>query len=282
MQDISTALAAHLTQEVTTLATCWHIIRADGASYGFTDHDRDLVVDGVTYKADSGMTASAATSQIDLAVDNLELSGMLNSDTLGEADILSGRFDHATLNIFLVNYADLSMGRLAVTNGYLGEVSLKNGQFVAEMRGLASVLQQTIGEVYTPTCRAKLGDGRCGVDLTAFTVTGTLTSIEAAHAFTDSARGEDNDYFAYGVITFTNGANDGFSMEIRQFSAGRFSLFLPMPNMPAVGDAYRVVAGCDKLFDTCIGRFGNAMNFRGEPHVPGIDRILQTAATRSS
>jgi hypothetical protein len=50
MKTVSAALAQHLAGEVTTLATCWKITRRDGVFQGFTDHVRDLDVDGVTYK----------------------------------------------------------------------------------------------------------------------------------------------------------------------------------------------------------------------------------------
>jgi hypothetical protein len=33
--------------------------------------------------------------------------------------------------------------------------------------------------------------------------------------------------------------------------------------------------GCDKLFATCVSRFANAANFRGEPHVPGNDLLTR-------
>lgn len=282
MQTITTALGEHLAQEVTTLATCWSITRRDGMALYFTEHDRDIVVDGDTYLAASGMSPSAVTSQTGLAVDNLEFEGMLSAEVIAEADIMSGRYDHAEIKIFMVNYADPSIGTLHLKTGWLGEVTLRGGQFIAEMRGLSSRLQQTIGQVYTRTCRAALGDARCGVDLTGFTVSGTVTSVEAAHAFTDSARAEANGYFAYGAVTFTSGANNGLSMEVRDFGSGRFGLFLPMPSAIGVGDTYTAVAGCDKELDTCIVRFGNAVNFRGEPHVPGTDKIMETSATRST
>ncbi len=119
------------------------------------------------------------------------------------------------------------------------------------------------------------------MDLAAYTVTGTLTSVTAAYVFADAARTELGDYFSHGLLTFTSGANAGLSMEVREYNAGKFTLFLPMPHAIAIGDAYSAVAGCDKYVDTCIGRFCNALNFRGEPHVPGMDRVLETSATRS-
>lgn len=282
MHTLTPALSEHLAQEVTTLATCWKITRTDGVMLYFTEHDSDVTVDGDRYVAASGMSASAVTSQAGLSVDNLEFEGMLAADAIAETDILSGRYDHAEITIFMVNYADPSAGKLPLKTGWLGEVTLQGGQFVAEMRGLSSRLQQTIGDVYTSTCRAKLGDAKCGINLNAYTVTGTVTQVEASFAFTDAARTEANHYFSYGVVRFTSGANNGLSMEVRDFSAGRFGLFLPLPYPIAIGDSYSAVAGCDKHFDTCISRFNNAVNFRGEPHVPGTDRLLETAATRSS
>ena len=283
MQIFSTDLQNHLAQEVTTLATCWKITRTDGTVLCFTDHDADIAVEGLRYLASSGITPTAVSSQLGLSVDNLELQGMLQDGSLSEADILAGKYDHAAVSIFMVNHQSPADGVLPLKSGWLGEVSLNGGAFTAEIRGISAMLQQEIGQVFTSTCRAQLGDARCGIDLSGFTVTGTVTAAAASsYQFTDSARTELTNYFAYGLITFTSGANSGLSMEIRSFAGGAFQLFLPMPNNVQVGDAYTAVAGCDKLFDTCVGRFNNALNFRGEPDVPGPDKMLETSATRST
>ena len=274
-------MQAYLAQEVTTLATCWKLTRRDGLVLRFTDHDADVVVAGEQYRASSGINPSAVSSHLGLSADNLELGGMLQEGGIAEADVLAGKFDHAAVRIFMVNNNAPDAGELPLKSGWLGEVSLKGGSFVAEIRGISSLLQQAIGQVYTATCRAKLGDARCGVNLTSITVSGTISAVEAAHAFVDATRHETKNYFAYGVVHFTSGANAGLRMEVREYGAGRFNLFLPMPNAMAVGDSYTAVAGCDKLFDTCAGRFGNAVNFRGEPHVPGMDKLFETSATRS-
>ena len=44
---------------------------------------------------------------------------------------------------------------------------------------------------------------------------------------------------------------------------------------PAPGDLVEIVQGCDKMLATCGGRFGNVLNFRGEPHLPGIDLLTR-------
>lgn len=282
MQQIDPVLEAHLAGEVLTLATCWRVTRRDDVSQYFTDHDRDLVVAGHTYIASTGMVPSAVTSQAGLAVDNLEIEGLLDSETITREGLLHGLYDHAELEIFMVNYADPDGGRLHVKTGWLGEVRLRDGVFAVEVRGITSALQQTIGEVYTPTCRATLGDARCKKDVSDFSKTGTIDTVENELSFTDSARDEASGYFAYGTVRFTSGANTGLAMEIRDFSNGRFTLFLPLPYAVQPGDAYEAVAGCDKRIDTCATRFANAVNFRGEPHLPGNDKIFETSATRNS
>ena len=46
MRSLSPAMQAALSREATTLARCWRLARRDGLVLGFTDHDRDLVLDG--------------------------------------------------------------------------------------------------------------------------------------------------------------------------------------------------------------------------------------------
>ena len=36
-----------------------------------------------------------------------------------------------------------------------------------------------------------------------------------------------------------------------------------------------IVEGCDKRLATCSERFVNAANFRGEPHLPGMDLLTR-------
>ena len=59
MKTASAALQAHLGEETTTLATCWRIVRTDGRTFLFTDHDRDLEFDGEVYRARSGYSRTA-------------------------------------------------------------------------------------------------------------------------------------------------------------------------------------------------------------------------------
>jgi uncharacterized phage protein (TIGR02218 family) len=49
-----------------------------------------------------------------------------------------------------------------------------------------------------------------------------------------------------------------------------------VPSLPIeAGCSIELREGCDKRFATCSGRFANAANFRGEPHLPGNDLLTR-------
>lgn len=280
MKPASDELAQHLASEVTTIATCWKLTRRDSSVFGFTSHDKDIVFDSVTYNASTGFTPSAVANNSELSVDNLDVEGVLDSNTITEQDLLAGLYDFAQIEVFMVNYEDLTQGSLNLRTGWLGEVRFTRNRFFAEVRGLMQNLAQVIGDLYSPSCRVQLGSAKCGINLTSFTATGTVTTVTSNQVFSDSSRNETNGYFSLGKITFTSGNNNGLSMEVKEFASGKITLVFPMPYTVTISDTYSIHAGCDKSFDTCINRFSNATNFRGEPHIPGIDRMLETAGTR--
>jgi hypothetical protein len=166
VKAVSTALATHVAGEVTTLATCWRITRTDGTVFRFTDHDRDLAVDGKIYQASGAYSRTAIANDAGMGVDNLDVEGVFDSAAVTEEELRAGLFDQAEVRIFLVNWADPSMGVLRLRRGWFGEVVLtEQGVFRTELRGLTQVLQQRIGELYSPECRADLGDQRCRVPI---------------------------------------------------------------------------------------------------------------------
>lgn len=283
MKTRTPALAAHQAQACTTLAWCWKVTRRDALVFGFTSCDQRLSIDGITYEAASGFTPSALASSADLAVDNMEVTGLLDSATITEADLLAGLWDGARVEIFEVNWADLSQGRMLLRTGTLGNVSAGRNTFTAELRGLSQALQQPVGRIYAPLCDADLGDARCGVNIAALAVTGALTAVTSRSAFADSTRAEPADRFGAGLITFTSGACAGLSMEVRDHAAGgAFVLQLPMPRPLAVGDTYTLLPGCRKRrTEDCVGKYANVINFRGFPDLPLNDATLGNASVET-
>jgi hypothetical protein len=192
MKTISIALTAHYAGEVTTVATCWSATLVNGTVYGFTDASQDIIFDGVTYQAATGFTPSSLVSTSTLAVDNMEVHSVLDADGITEGDLNAGLWDYAEIRVFRLNYNDLSAGIDKEMRGRLGEVTSKRNSFLAEMRGLTDAYTRMIGELYGPACRAAFGDARCGINLAAHTVTGTIQAVSGdGRVLTDSARTEN-------------------------------------------------------------------------------------------
>jgi len=280
MKTLDAGFAAHIDQVVTTLCWCWKLTRKDGVVRGFTDHDVDVPVGGVTYAAASGFSASQIQSGIGLAVDNLDVAGALSADNLTDADLSAGVYDGADIEIWRVNWANPTQ-RVMMRKGTIGEVKRGKVAFQAEVRGMAQKLTATVGRAYAYDCDADVGDSRCGINcnLPAYKGAGTITSVLDARRFSASGLSAFADtWFTGGKLTWVTGANAGLSMEVKRYSkgasAGVFALWQPMPQDVEAGDTFTVTVGCDKTFATCKAKFANAANFRGFPYIPGNDTSI--------
>ena len=276
MITVTPQLKAHFGGNYLTLATLWRVTRTDGTLFYFTDHDQDIVYQGATYLAATGYVPSAVQTSAGLQVDNLEVTSVLDSAFITDAELVAGLWDYAEVVIMVVNWADLTMADMVIRRGRMGEVSAGKMSFVAELRGMAQNLQQEIGRLIMPTCNADLGDSRCQVVLSGFTSTCTLTAVTDGAHFTDSGLAGATGLFNYGKLTWTAGLNDGLSMEVKTFTTGSaIVLQQPMPYAVAVGDTFSISQGCDK--STGAGgctKFSNIINFQGYPHLPGVDRMV--------
>jgi uncharacterized phage protein (TIGR02218 family) len=275
----SVELKAHLQQSETTIATCCKVTRKDTAVYGFTTCDHDIPFEGVTYLADTGVNASEFASKAALNVDNLEIIGGLDSESITEVDLLAGLWDKASVEFFIVNYMDLTMGRLILQGGTLGEVSTTDHGFTAELRGLMQVFQENFGRAYLPTCDADYGDARCGHDPTTLTygevIGAVVTTPSTQRQFTASGLLADATWYDNGKVLWTLGLNTGVISEVKTHATGGvITLQLPTPYEIVADDEFTITVGCDKTATVCKVKFANKVNFRGFDKIPGASRMM--------
>lgn len=277
MRALDPALQAHLSSGATTLATCWKLTRRDGAVLGFTDHDRALAFDGAVFAPETGADGTALQSSADMSVDNSEIAGALDADALSADDLAAGRYDGAEVEIWRVNWEDVSQ-RYLMKRATIGEVVREGSRFRAELRGASAALDRRQGRVYQRLCDATLGDARCGVDASApaFSGAGVVIAILDDQRFLASGLGAyAAGWFADGALHWTSGANAGTRGSVKAHGRGpdgdALSLWLPTGGAIAVGDAFAVTAGCDKRSETCRAKFSNLVNFRGFHLMPGND-----------
>jgi len=163
MKAVSPALQSAIKAGGKTLARCWFVMTPFGDTFGLTSHTRNIVFEGVTYLTSLGLFSTSSSSTEGFDVDNIDVTAFLDVTT--EADLEAGKYDNSFVEIFDIDYLDLSAGKLIIKVGNLGEISRQDGRFTAEIRGLAQALFRKIGRLYLTTCDAQLGDGRCKVKL---------------------------------------------------------------------------------------------------------------------
>lgn len=283
MRALPDGLRRTLDGGATTLCWCWRLTRRDGRVLGFTEHDLDLSFDQTTFEAAAGMTASEMRESVGLSVDNLEVESALSSARLDASDLDAGLYDDARIEIFRVDWQTPD-NRVLMRVGTLGEVRRSGAMFSAEVRGVAHYLQQPRGRLFQHACDATLGDARCGVDLASpgRRWSTTIRTVIDTHRVLCEAAGEAAaGVLARGLIELTGGNRAGFRAEIKRHRVvgGRaeVTLWQPLPDGAATGDAVRLTIGCDKHIATCRDRFANAANFRGFPHMPGNDFVTGVA-----
>lgn len=284
MKVIPTALSTHQAGDATTLAHALRITRSDGQVFAFTSAGRSVPIGSVTYSADQGLTISAIDSTAGLGVDSLELTTLDDGSLFQQEDIRAGVWQNAEFVIFRYNWAAPSDGVEYLLAGIVGNVNQELGTIRAELRGLQQFLQQPLGSVTSKTCRARLadqpkpaGNNVCGLNAAAWTDALTITAITDSRRIFTVGTARATDWFSEGLATFTAGANAGLKAKIKTHSAGGvIELLSPLQRDLVVGDTLSALAGCRKRRSDCRDKFGNILNFQGEPDLPGIDALTAT------
>lgn len=282
-KTIPIALAANFASGAPTPAHALRVTRKDGQVFGFTSARRSVTISSVVYDAAQGLDASAIVASAGLDTDNLELTTLDDGSLFTHADVVGGLWQGAAFLIFRYNWAAPADGIEPVMAGTFGNLSLRQGAVVVELRGLQQYLQQPVGNFTSKTCRANFadfpranGNNRCGLNAAANTdavTVGTVTSrrqfaiVRAGGAIADGLLDE-------GLAIFTGGANDGRTIKIRSYAGAVVVLATDLPYLPVAGDTLDVMNGCRKrLGEDCATRFNNARRFQGEPHRPSIDTL---------
>jgi uncharacterized phage protein (TIGR02218 family) len=279
------ALADLAAEAVTRLVMCWRLVRRDGVVFGFTAHDQDLILDGQRYRSAPSLVPSAMVRSAGTSVDSIDVRGALSHAAISETDLLTGRYDMAALFMFMVDWQAPSAGRFDLGSGRLGTVSSDGKAFSVEVRGLTDALDRPIVELTSPECRADFADKRCRVDVRRFSRITSVALVQTAHIFEAEALSSYPDAYGYGRLRWLSGANSSLESDVvigviiseTAFDVARLKITLRDAPYDAIapGDRFEISFGCDKRYVTCLGRFHNQLNFRGEPFVPGVDALMR-------
>lgn len=144
------------------LCHAWILIRADGTRLGFTDHDRDLVVEGVTCRAGGGWSPGAAECGVGYAPGQSAVLGVLDNAGITPSDLAAGLYDGARVEALRVDWSAPSR-RVSLWTATIASVTREGEAFTATLAGPLVALERVAGRTFTRLCDARLGDVRCGI-----------------------------------------------------------------------------------------------------------------------
>ena len=265
-------MRVYFDRELDAAATFWRIFRRDGIAFGFTSHDRDLSFGGIKHRAAPGMAPAAIRMTSDLSEDSAGVEGALSHSSIREEDLASGLFESAAIEIGIVDWETLD--HQILYSGTLGQIEDNGLAFSGELKSAKQLLEQDLVPRTSPTCRAIFCGKGCG--LSAASVT---RRVVAAKFDFDLNRvrfaGIQGDDFVDGQLRFLGGPQTGIPFGVLGASGDWLVLDRPLNGNIPVGTSCELQEGCDHTLNTCATRFSNAINFRGEPFLPGNDLLAR-------
>ncbi len=259
--------------ELETVASWWRVYRRDGVTFGFVSHDRDLCFDGIRHHTAPGMVPSAIRLSSDLEPDSAEVTGALEHATITAADLAAGRFDGARVEMGVVDWETLERDILYA--GTISAVSQDAGQFSADLASVKSALSRRPIPQTSPTCRAAFCGEGCNLSPATFTHEAKVATVDQTGGGLTLTGAPSSDRLLDGNLVFLDGSEAGIDFAIAAIDLTKLILDRFVTDEVRPGAAVIVREGCDHRWDTCHTRFGNAVNFRGEPFLPGNDLLTR-------
>ena len=258
-------------EEVTTGACHWIVQRPDGAGFAATSHDRRQQLGSMTLEPDMDLRPSELILSERMFGSSLELEGGVSSAMLSMPDLLAGRWSGAGIRLLAGDWMQDREPAL-LCEGELAQVRADKGRLSMSVDILPAILRQPPCMQTSPECRAILGDQQCRIDMRTRRKRVLVTAIEDDGVMVDEP---DNEHFAMGRLRWISGTNCGVEQRIIAVDGSKLVLQNASRWKASVGDRAIVSEGCDGRRATCSERFGNILNFRGEPDLPGSEILLR-------
>jgi uncharacterized phage protein (TIGR02218 family) len=161
---------------------------------------------------------------------------------------------------------------LLLGKGEIGGVARKGGAFTAELVGAMAALKAPVAPSTSPDCRARLGDRQCRVDLAGRR---KVVAVDGAEDVELGVSGLVAGAYAFGTLRWMTGPNAGAVQGVVDNGSSVLTLADPPAFAVEAGTLALLTEGCDRQLETCRARFANAVNFRGEPYLPGTDLLTR-------
>ena len=282
MKARSANLQAMLDSGLYVKCNLFTVTMITGQVFYWTDADIDVTVYGQVYSS-TGPSIKGAHFHLQrgLQVDTLTLNVLaLPTDLLGgvtwdvaaRSGALYGmiiKIDKAflpawgspgeSLNFFVGKVTAAQVGELLVTLTVVSDDDFLNTPIPLL--------------TFQPGCVRDLYSAGCGVARSSYKRSSNVAAVVNRIKFMTSLPDPDG-FYALGAVTFISGQNSGVRRSIKSYTGQQVELSSPLVFDLAPGDAFTIVAGCDKTQSMCSAKYNNLANYKGTPFVPKPETMV--------
>lgn len=241
-----------------------------------------LLAEPSPMRAHHGLTVSAVKTTGSLAVDNFTFTVLDDGEIFTQMSMLTGLWDDAEVRLYRYSWAHPEWGVDHMVRGNIGSIGAKDGKILVEVRGLQQFLQAPIAIVTSKTCRARFNSAAHGCfaeEYSQLSYWADIDSVISNREFTvvyDMPQGEiPSQMTLNGSVFFEDGKSASLARSFRGPLSPVTYILLDAPLISGfdIGDRVVVRAGCGKTLEDCKTVYGQVLNFQGEPHLPGVDKM---------
>lgn len=266
MKTLSGGMQTRVAARDASLRWAVQFTRRDAQVFRFAAGRRSITIGGNLYDAAPGFAVSSLTCTAGFEVDSAKLTVLTNDDMV-KADFLTGRWDGCRVDFNQYDWANAANGFIPWPFYRVADVQPIDGGFELELRDGRQLWRRDYTLSTGKTCRNRLGDARCGVNLATFTFAFTVTAVASRAQFTASALAQAADYFTEGYVVFSSGFYAGLKVMILEHDAGGIiKLGESLIEDVVIGATGTITAGCLKRIEDCATKFSNILNMRA----PGL------------
>ncbi|MEM1376204.1 MAG: DUF2163 domain-containing protein [Pseudomonadota bacterium] len=268
MRDLPPELQEMLRGPASTVCSAWIIARTDNEQIGLTDHDKSISIGNIQCDPMDGADRSAIEASLGANSDTGDLTGILYSDAITEADIQDGMYDDAVISHYAVDW-NSPEAFVLLRQFRMGEITHGSGYYSVELRGSSTVLSRPNGRVFSQDAPKRDANG--GVVFSA-------TVVEQISARTLKLSFEEDVTVAQlqraGLRHSPSNAH-AFISSATAIGSGLYEVRLSasLGDMSTM-DHVEIIEGFDGTFEAFKQRYGDGADFRGFPHMPGNYQVL--------
>lgn len=168
----------------------------------------------------------------------------------------------------LTSYLDAK----TIFDGFIQAILFEQKRMTATCVPKLGSLNFETGWPYQIECNVRFGDAYCTAnkESAANKVIGWATGGSTSTVVDTISLTQVDDYWNWGMITFTSGSNNGSSRKIVDFdnATNKLTLDYALDNAVVVGDTYTLYRGCDKTLNMCQNTYYNEINYHGFHTIP--------------